>query len=181
VNQDVAPSHCILQLRMMKIKWRMYENDDNSHSFRNASARLLCNLKSIVTCASAASAFIMPDHLGEDMRKEKKKDVRDKDEKIEGQSVDLLRVQLKEWQMVSRMCFMCKYTTLVDDTYVGCAALDEGDIAVLKRYGQGPYSAQIKQLDDDITACIKRVSDLTGAYIAHYSCLIVTAMHSPCQ
>jgi 26S proteasome regulatory subunit T1 len=43
------------------------------------------------------------------------------------------------------------------------AALDEGDIAVLKKYGQGPYSAQIKKLDDDIVGCLKRVGELSGA------------------
>ena len=40
--------------------------------------------------------------------------------------------------------------------------MDEGDIAVLKKYGQGPYSSQIKRVDDDIVACLKRVGDLSG-------------------
>ena len=41
-------------------------------------------------------------------------------------------------------------------------ALDEGDIAVLKRYGQGPYSEQLKQLETDIEDCLKRVNELCG-------------------
>ncbi|CAL8090756.1 unnamed protein product [Orchesella dallaii] len=40
--------------------------------------------------------------------------------------------------------------------------LDEGDIALLKTYGQGPYSKQIKQVEDDIQAIIKRVNELSG-------------------
>lgn len=41
-------------------------------------------------------------------------------------------------------------------------SLDEGDIALLKTYGQGPYAKQIKQVEDDITAITKRVNELTG-------------------
>lgn len=40
--------------------------------------------------------------------------------------------------------------------------LDEGDIAVLKRYGQGPYAQQIKQIDTDIEECLKRVNEVCG-------------------
>ncbi|KAK5965842.1 26S protease regulatory subunit 7 [Trichostrongylus colubriformis] len=41
-------------------------------------------------------------------------------------------------------------------------ALDEGDIAVLKRYGQGPYAEQLKQLETDIEECVKKVNELSG-------------------
>jgi len=64
----------------------------------------------------------MPDHLGDEMRKEKKGE--EKDEEIK--------------------------------------ALDEGDIAVLKSYGQGPYHLQIKKTEDDLQQCLKRVNELTG-------------------
>ncbi|VDL67180.1 unnamed protein product [Nippostrongylus brasiliensis] len=60
----------------------------------------------------------MPDHLGSDMRKQKK---------------DVDAEEDKPFQ-----------------------ALDEGDIAVLKRYGQGPYAEQLKQLETDIEECVKK-------------------------
>jgi 26S proteasome regulatory subunit T1 len=41
-------------------------------------------------------------------------------------------------------------------------ALDEADIAVLKRYGRGPYADQLKQIDTDIEECMKRVNALCG-------------------
>lgn len=41
-------------------------------------------------------------------------------------------------------------------------SLDEGDIALLKAYGKGPYSEQIKTIDDDITNLIKKVNELNG-------------------
>ncbi|KAI6243523.1 26S proteasome regulatory subunit 7 [Aphelenchoides fujianensis] len=41
-------------------------------------------------------------------------------------------------------------------------ALDEADIQVLKKYGQGLYSEQIKQLETDIESCVKRVNELCG-------------------
>lgn len=41
-------------------------------------------------------------------------------------------------------------------------ALDEGDIELLKTYGQGQYHKSIKQIDDDIQAAIKQVNELTG-------------------
>lgn len=40
--------------------------------------------------------------------------------------------------------------------------LDEGDIVVLKRYGQGAYAENLKQLDLDIDGCVKRVNELCG-------------------
>lgn len=41
-------------------------------------------------------------------------------------------------------------------------ALDEGDIALLKTYGQGPYSKALKQVETDISETIKRVNELAG-------------------
>ena len=41
-------------------------------------------------------------------------------------------------------------------------ALDEGDIALLKTYGQGPYSKSLKQVETDIADTIKRVNELAG-------------------
>ncbi|KFD47592.1 hypothetical protein M513_11511 [Trichuris suis] len=41
-------------------------------------------------------------------------------------------------------------------------ALDEGDIAILKSYGQGPYHDALKKTEDDIKDCLKRVNELTG-------------------
>merc|ERR1712141_300050 len=41
-------------------------------------------------------------------------------------------------------------------------ALDEGDIALLKAYGQGPYSKSLKQVEQDISDTIKRVNELAG-------------------
>ena len=40
--------------------------------------------------------------------------------------------------------------------------LDEGDIALLKTYGQGAYAKQIKAVEEDITAITKRVNELSG-------------------
>jgi len=40
--------------------------------------------------------------------------------------------------------------------------LDEGDIALLKSYGRGPYSAMIKQLEEDIKKEQQTVKDLIG-------------------
>ena len=41
-------------------------------------------------------------------------------------------------------------------------ALDEGDIALLKTYGRGPYSRSIKSLETDIKAVETRVKTLIG-------------------
>jgi len=41
-------------------------------------------------------------------------------------------------------------------------ALDEGDITLLKTYGQGQYSKPLKQVETDITEITKRVNDLAG-------------------
>jgi 26S proteasome regulatory subunit T1 len=40
--------------------------------------------------------------------------------------------------------------------------LDEGDIQLLKTYGQGPYARQLKKLDDEIKEVSKRVNDKIG-------------------
>ncbi|EJW76122.1 hypothetical protein WUBG_12969 [Wuchereria bancrofti] len=37
-------------------------------------------------------------------------------------------------------------------------SLDENDIVVLKRYGQGAYTEQLKQLESDIEECVKKAS-----------------------
>uniref|UniRef100_A0A5S6R4Y7 26S proteasome regulatory subunit 7 n=1 Tax=Trichuris muris TaxID=70415 RepID=A0A5S6R4Y7_TRIMR len=41
-------------------------------------------------------------------------------------------------------------------------ALDEGDIAILKSYGQGHYYDALKKTEEDIKDCLKRVNELTG-------------------
>jgi 26S proteasome regulatory subunit T1 len=41
-------------------------------------------------------------------------------------------------------------------------SLDEGDIKLLKSYGQGPYSKSLKQVETDIVDTIKRVNELAG-------------------
>ena len=41
-------------------------------------------------------------------------------------------------------------------------SLDEGDIALLKTYGQGQYSKSLKQVETDISEITKRVNELAG-------------------
>lgn len=41
-------------------------------------------------------------------------------------------------------------------------ALDEGDIQLLKTYGQGPYAAALKSLDNEIKEVQKRVNEKMG-------------------
>jgi len=41
-------------------------------------------------------------------------------------------------------------------------SLDEGDIALLKTYGQGQYSKALKQVETDIKDILKRVNELEG-------------------
>ena len=41
-------------------------------------------------------------------------------------------------------------------------ALDEGDIEILKTYGDGLYSRSIKKVEDDIQGALKKVNELTG-------------------
>ncbi|KAL4163107.1 26S proteasome regulatory subunit 7 [Phytophthora ramorum] len=50
-----------------------------------------------------------------------------------------------------------------DDLLAGPeTVLDEGDIALLKTYGLGPYSRVIKRVEDDIKKAQKAVNDLIG-------------------
>ena len=41
-------------------------------------------------------------------------------------------------------------------------ALDEDDIALLKSYGQGPYSQRIKDIEKDVKDTVKKVNDVSG-------------------
>ena len=41
-------------------------------------------------------------------------------------------------------------------------ALDEGDIQLLKTYGQGPYARSLKQIDKEIQEVQKRVNERMG-------------------
>lgn len=41
-------------------------------------------------------------------------------------------------------------------------ALDEDDIALLKTYGQGPYSQRIKDVEKDVKDTVKKVNDVSG-------------------
>lgn len=77
----------------------------------------------------------MPDHLGDDMRKTKKGETVEEEKNFQGK------------MMTNPVLWLTKVIS----------ALDEGDIAVLKRYGQGPYAEQLKQLDTDIENCLKKV------------------------
>ena len=49
-------------------------------------------------------------------------------------------------------------------------ALDEGDIAILKSYGAGPYTNPIKQVEDDIKNRLKRVKELCGIKVCVLLC-----------
>jgi hypothetical protein len=41
-------------------------------------------------------------------------------------------------------------------------ALDEDDIALLKTYGQGPYSSRIKEVEKDVKDIVKKVNEVSG-------------------
>lgn len=41
-------------------------------------------------------------------------------------------------------------------------ALDEDDIALLKTYGQGPYSVRIKNVEKDVKEIVKKVNEVSG-------------------
>ncbi|CAK9298201.1 unnamed protein product [Gordionus sp. m RMFG-2023] len=41
-------------------------------------------------------------------------------------------------------------------------SLDETDIDILKSYGSGPYDTSIKSVEDETTAILKRINDLSG-------------------
>ena len=51
-----------------------------------------------------------------------------------------------------------------------CLALDEGDIAVMKTYGAGPYTRRLKDIEKDIAEKVKRVNELSGTNLFK-SCL----------
>ncbi|KAI6203876.1 hypothetical protein M3Y94_00607500 [Aphelenchoides besseyi] len=42
------------------------------------------------------------------------------------------------------------------------SVLDENDIQILKKYGRGPYTDQLKQIEQDIENRLKRVNELSG-------------------
>lgn len=42
--------------------------------------------------------------------------------------------------------------------------LDEGDIVLLKTYGQGSYAAEIKKTESEIEEIKKRVNESIGTY-----------------
>jgi 26S proteasome regulatory subunit T1 len=44
----------------------------------------------------------------------------------------------------------------------GGAALTESDIAMFKRYGKGPYTEQIKKVEEDIKDFNQKISALCG-------------------
>ena len=70
----------------------------------------------------------MPDYLGDDMRKQKTDKENEEDKPFQGE------------------CYFHIWIFVFSFNRTLFLALDEGDIAVLKRYGQGPYSEQLKQL-----------------------------------
>ena len=49
-----------------------------------------------------------------------------------------------------------------EDNEATVRALDEGDIALLKTYGLGPYSTKIKDAEKDIKDLSKKVNDVCG-------------------
>ncbi|KAF9370581.1 26S proteasome regulatory subunit 7, partial [Mortierella sp. AD011] len=56
-----------------------------------------------------------------------------------------------------------KYEKPVEDKEMeNIVALDEGDIALLKTYGQGPYAKDLKKLENDIKDAQKRVNEKIG-------------------
>ncbi|KAL4065439.1 26S proteasome subunit P45 [Scleroderma citrinum] len=46
--------------------------------------------------------------------------------------------------------------------YIPAIALTEGDIQILKTYGQGPYAAKLKKMDTDIKEVQKRIDEKLG-------------------
>ena len=49
-----------------------------------------------------------------------------------------------------------------DDRDKKFRALDEGDIALLKTYGMGPYNKSIKSAEDDIKKLNSRINEVVG-------------------
>ena len=61
-------------------------------------------------------------------------------------------------------------------------SLDEGDIKLLKSYGQGPYSKSLKQVEADIADTIKRVNELAGIKVRIFLLLFQPVLvYSNCQ
>jgi 26S proteasome regulatory subunit T1 len=89
----------------------------------------------------------MPDHLGEDMRKVKE-EKKEEEKEIKGKFGNLINF------LSSHLENICVNFNFSD--------LDEGDIELLKTYGQGQYHKSIKIIEDDIQKAIKQVNELTG-------------------
>ena len=60
-------------------------------------------------------------------------------------------------------------------------SLDEGDIKLLKSYGQGPYSKSLKQVETDIADTIKRVNELAGIKVRIFYYFLTRGFFSSCQ
>ena len=60
-------------------------------------------------------------------------------------------------------------------------SLDEGDIKLLKSYGQGPYSKSLKQVETDIADTIKRVNELAGIKVRIFLVLFNPFFFSNCH
>lgn len=86
------------------------------------------------------------DYLGDDMRKVKIEDKKEEEPVIKGK-FNKCRIFVKS--------FLTFSLRNIKD-------LDEGDIELLKTYGQGQYHKAIKQIEDDIQKAIKQVNELTG-------------------
>lgn len=90
----------------------------------------------------------MPDHLGDDMRKVKGDEKEKEEAEIKGKFCDF-GISVK-----SSSIHFALFSLIPD--------LDEGDIELLKTYGQGQYHKSIKTIEDDIQKAIKQVNELTG-------------------
>jgi len=87
----------------------------------------------------------MPDHLGDDMRKVKVDEKEKEEAEIKGN--------------LHKKKFLSSHSSLCIIFFID---LDEGDIELLKTYGQGQYHKSIKAIEDDIQKAIKQVNELTG-------------------
>ncbi|CEJ01025.1 Putative 26S protease regulatory subunit 7 [Rhizopus microsporus] len=52
-------------------------------------------------------------------------------------------------------------------------ALDEGDIKLLKTYGQGPYTKELKTLEQDLKDIQKRVNEHIGILSSNFEHYVV--------
>lgn len=93
----------------------------------------------------------MPDHLGGDMRKVKVDEKEKEEKEIKGKFGES-----SEFVKSSSYKFLANFKPLF------ISDLDEGDIELLKTYGQGQYHKSIKVIEDDIQKAIKQVNELTG-------------------